>query len=149
MSRKRKQKRKQRPDSKPRSKSKPAQDAAPPVRAELWTHLADVLALLLMLEYSYLYMRPGGSGPLWVYVIGRDLLALSALAFLLFALLYSAIRQPFLRPGRLRSFVILAFVIGAAPFPILYPSSHEGRASKVPFELPVAGGVARVLGRPR
>lgn len=139
MSKKRKNERKQRRQQKKPKADAAALDGAPPVRAELWTHLADAMLLLLMLEYAYLYMRPGGDGALWVFLIGRDILAMSTFTFLGFALLYSALRRPFLRPGRMRSFVILAFVTGAAPFPILYPSSHEDQPSEIAFELPVKG----------
>lgn len=110
-----------------------------PGKPELWVAAAFALVLVLLAGVVYLGLRPGGRGPIWVYGRGRDLLALTALGLLLVGAAQSALRRPFVRRRRIAAFACLLAVVGIAPTPFPYPSSHEGKASSVRFRLPCRG----------
>jgi hypothetical protein len=105
--------------------------------------------VLFALALAYLGLRPGGVGPLVVYMEGRLALALCALAVLAWGAVVSLRRRPLLRPGRARALFALALVIGVANYPFPYPSSHEHLPSAVRFRLPVDGEWVVVWGGER
>lgn len=107
--------------------------------AEAWTRVALAVFVLFAAGVFYLGLRPGGYGPVWVYVAGRSWIALLALAVLVYGVIRSFRRRPFLQPARVRAFFALTVVVGVANYPLPYPSSHEGHPSSVRFELPVEG----------
>lgn len=108
-------------------------------RAALWERLAWVPFAALVGSVLYLGSRPGGTGPIFVYMTGRLLIGL--LSFVLFAwgLVASARRRPFLQGHRLRALALVVLVLLVSNYPLPYPSSREGRPSRVEFELPVEG----------
>jgi len=108
-------------------------------RAALWERLAWVPLVTFAGSMLYLGARPGGTGPIFVYMTGRLLIGL--LCFFLFAwgLLASMRRRPFLQGHRLRALSLIVLVLLASNYPFPYPSSREGRPSRVEFELPVDG----------
>ena len=112
---------------------------SPSTGLELWVHVAHVVFLAFIGGIFYLGARPGGEGPLFVYMEGRLLLGLVALLLLVVGLAISALRRPFKRRGRIRAFLLLVTVVGLVNMPFPYPSSYEKRPSKTCFELPVEG----------
>lgn len=108
-------------------------------RLEVWVHLAHLLFFLFIGGIFYLGARPGGAGPLFVYMEGRLLLGLVALLLLVFALAYSAWKRPFRQRGRIRAFLLLVTVVGLVNMPFPYPSSHEKHPSRTCFQLPFEG----------
>lgn len=108
-------------------------------KPEAWAWGAFLLGPAVVLGWGYLLARPGGTGPIWFYGIGRYLAVVVALFLGFVGLLVAWRRQPFLARRRGLAFATLALVIGAAPFPVPYPSSREFRPSSVPFRLPVKG----------
>ncbi len=108
-------------------------------RAASWERLAWVPLVALIGSLLYLGSRPGGTGPIFVYMTGRLLIGL--LSFVLFAwgVVASARRRPLLQGHRLRAFSLLVLALLASNYPFPYPSSREGRPSGVEFELPVEG----------
>ena len=110
-----------------------------PERLEVWALLAYVVAALFVLLLVYLGLRPGGSGPVFAWGRGRDLLQLVALALFATGAIWSFLHRPLFRPMRRIPFFLLALVIGAGSYPFPYPSSHEGHPSPVRFQLPIEG----------
>jgi hypothetical protein len=108
-------------------------------RGEPWSWVAYALLFGTLAGIGYLAARPGGRGPLWVFVHGRALVELAAVALLIGALAWCALKRPFLQRGRGRAFVCLLLVIGVNSCPVPYPSSREHRPSRVAFRLPVDG----------
>lgn len=120
-----------------------------PARPEAWTRAALVVFALFALALAYLGLRPGGVGPLVIYMEGRLALALLALAILAWGVVVAFRRRPLLQPGRARALFALALVIGVANYPFPYPSSHEHHPSAVQFRLPVEGEWVVVWGGDR
>ncbi|MGK0220437.1 MAG: hypothetical protein ACI9HE_003948, partial [Planctomycetota bacterium] len=110
-----------------------------PGEPEFWAWGAFLLGPAVVLGWGYLLARPGGTGPVWFYGIGRYLAVVVALFLGFVGLVFAWRRQPFLARRRGLAFAILALVIGAAPFPVPYPSSREFRPSSVGFHLPAKG----------
>lgn len=108
-------------------------------KREWWVLASYGLLALTFGCLLYLGARPGGHGPIWVFLHGRFFLGVAGLLLLVIALAVSALRRPFLRPSRLRAFFALALVIGTINYPIPFPSSHERNPSLVDFEWPVEG----------
>ena len=112
---------------------------APPPPFEVWALLSYVIGALFVGLLVYLGLRPGGSGPVFAWGAGRDLLQLGALAMLGTGAIWSFLHRPFFRPGRRLPFLILVLVIGVGAYPFPYPSSHEGHPSSTCFRLPFEG----------
>ncbi|MCB9916101.1 MAG: M23 family metallopeptidase [Planctomycetes bacterium] len=108
-------------------------------RREAWVWLAWTVFFAFVVAVLYLGSRPGGSGPVFVYMEGRVYLALAGLVVLAWGCLHSLRKRPFLQRGRLRAFLALSLVVGVSNFPFPYPSSHEGKPCDVAFHLPVEG----------
>ena len=108
-------------------------------RSEPWSKLAIVLVLVFAALVFYLGMRPGGVGPILAYTYGPPIIALVALVLFVVGALWSATHRPFLGRRRLPAFAALAVLVAVASYPMPYPTSHEGRPSRVRFELPVEG----------
>lgn len=108
-------------------------------RDELWTRLAWLPLFGLVFSLVYLGLRPGGAGPIFVYMTGRLLIGLSALLLFLWGLIVGVMRRPLIRRERVRAFVIVVAVLVASNYPFPYPSSREGKPSVVDFRLPVEG----------
>ena len=106
---------------------------------EVWTLLAYVIGALFAGQLVYLGLRPGGSGPIFAWGAGRDLVNLCALAVLGTGAIWSFLHRPMFRPGRRLPFLILVIVVGVGAYPIPYPSSHEGHPSSICFRLPFEG----------
>lgn len=106
---------------------------------EWWSWLAFSMLGLLLVAFGYLGLRPGGDGPIWVWFYGRFHLSKAALGLLVVGVLWCALRAPFLQRRRGQALVCLVLVVGLAPWPLPYPSSHEGHPSSVAFRLPVDG----------
>jgi hypothetical protein len=106
---------------------------------ELWAGLAYFAAAAYALLFLYLFLRPGGSGPVLAYNVGRSMVELFALVTLAFGLVWCALHRPFYQRRRLAPFACLALVIGAAALPLPYPSSHADEPSQVRFRLPFEG----------
>jgi murein DD-endopeptidase MepM/ murein hydrolase activator NlpD len=111
----------------------------PRERPELWTRLAYLPLLALVLLGGYLAARPGGRGPIAAYLYGPSLVALVAFVLLLVALVVALRRRPVFAPHRRVPFLCLLVAFAAATFPFPYPSSRENRPSAVRFRLPVEG----------
>lgn len=114
----------------------------PPTRRrsiELWAGLAFACAAAYVLLFAYLFMRPGGTAPVFAYNVGRPMIELGALVVFAFALVWCALQRPFYQRRRLAPFVCLALVIGGAALPLAYPSSHANDVSSVRFRLPIEG----------
>lgn len=109
-------------------------------RLEHWSWPAYTVAAAYFVLIGYLYMRPGGRGPILAYTAWRPLLELSAFVVLAFAAVWSGLNRPILQRRRLWPFVSLLAVIGLAQVHFPYPSSHEGRESVVCFRLPFETG---------
>jgi hypothetical protein len=119
-----------------------AADAREPrshARLEAWSVGAWFVGVLFLVLIVYLGLRPGGSGPVLAYNLGRDLVMLLALITLLLGVAWSALHRPFMQRRRFFPFLCLCAVIGVAEYPFPYPSSHEGHASPVCMRLPVEG----------
>jgi hypothetical protein len=116
-----------------------ADDGVDQRRPELWTRLAWLPLLALASSLIYLGVRPGGEGPIFVYMTGRLLIGLSAFVLFLWGLIIGAIRRPLIRRERVRAFVIVVAVLAVSNYPFPYPSSREGKPSQVEFRLPVEG----------
>ena len=84
--------------------------------------------------------RPGIWGVACWY-IGMQLLPLAAAAMLVINLSIALAYRPFWRASRVASFLVLGLVILSAWTFTVYPSSHDGRPSKVAFRLPLDGPV--------
>ena len=108
-------------------------------QSELWTRLAWLPLFALVFSLIYLGLRPGGTGPIFVYMTGRLLIGLSALVLFLWGLIVGVMRRPLIRRVRVRAFVIVVAVLVASNYPFPYPSSREGKPSVVDFRLPVEG----------
>lgn len=108
-------------------------------RPEVWAWIAFLLLFSLIGLFIYLGLRPGGTGPVIAYSIGRDLIGLAAVATGFFGVLWSLLHRPLLRRRRLPAFLALAVVIGTHAYPFPYPSSYEGHPSATCFRLPVEG----------
>ena len=110
-------------------------DGAP----ELWARLAWLPLFALVGALLYLGSRPGGTGPIFVFMGGRLLIGLCSLVLFLWGLGVALRRRPLLQRGRLRAFVIVVLVLVVSNYPFPFPSSREGRPSTVSFRLPVEG----------
>lgn len=110
-----------------------------PGQREPWTRLAWVPLLALFAGAVYLGLRPGGVAPVLVYQVGPTALGLVAVLGLGSAVAYSAMRRPFLRPGRVAAFAGLSFAVVASSVPFSYPTSHALSPSTVRFVLPLEG----------
>ena len=106
---------------------------------ELWTRLAWVPLLALVFSLIYLGVRPGGTGPVFVYMTGRLLIGLCSLLLFMWGLILGVLRRPLIQRGRVRAFVIAVAVLAISNYPFPYPSSREGKPSRVEFRLPVEG----------
>jgi hypothetical protein len=106
---------------------------------ELWAGLAYFAAACYALLLLYLFLRPGGVGPVVAYNVGRPMVELVALVTLAFGLVWCALHRPFYQRRRLVPFACVALVIGAAALPLPYPSSHADEPSQVRFRLPFEG----------
>ncbi len=104
---------------------------------ELWVRAAWVLFALFAASVLVLGARPGGPLPPWIFVQGRLLLGLSALAVLILGLVRCLRRPPLLGRRRLPAMVALVLVLGIANAPFPYPSSRERSPSAVDLRLPV------------
>ena len=113
-----------------------APEAGPP---ELWVRLAWAPLIALIAALIYLGSRPGGTGPIFVYMSGRLLIGLASFVLLVWGLIVGVRRRPLLQGRRLRAYVIVVSVLVASNYPFPYPSSREGRPSRVEFRLPVEG----------
>ena len=113
-----------------------APDTGPP---ELWVRLAWVPLVALVAALIYLGSRPGGTGPIFVYMSGRLLIGLASFVLLVWGLIAGIRRRPLLQRRRLRAYVIVVLVLVVSNYPFPYPSSREGRPSRVEFQLPVEG----------
>ncbi len=108
-------------------------------KTELWTWSAFALGAALAAGWVYLLSRPGGEGPVWFYSEGRYYGVLVALALVAVGVVCALRDRPFLGRSRGAGFAVLLLVVGAAPFPVPYPSSREHRPSSARFRLPVDG----------
>ncbi len=113
----------------------------PPARRsfELWAGLAYFAAGCYALLLLYLFIRPGGVGPVLAYNVGRPLVEILALVTVAFGLVWCALHRPIYQRRRVLPFACLALVIGVASMPLAYPSSHAGKPSRVRFRLPFDG----------
>lgn len=121
------------------TKAAPSPVTATPLRREPWTRLPVLLLVLTVVAYLYLGARPGGRGPIWVFGAGRAWLGATAALALVSAAAWSALRRPFLQPGRGAALGLLALTLGLSQWPLPYPSSRSDRPSSVAFRLPVEG----------
>jgi len=132
------------------SKSAPRRSSSDPLRhmfgsdpsgrgPEWWSWLAFSMLALLLVGFGYLGGRPGGNAPVWVWLYGRFYLMTCALGLLVLGVMWSAMRAPFLQRRRGQALVCLVLVVGLAPWPLPYPSSHERQPSSVAFRLPIDG----------
>lgn len=132
------------------SKTAPRRNSSDPLRnmfgsdpsgrgPEWWSWLAFSMLALLLVAFGYLGGRPGGNGPIWVWLYGRFYLMTCAVGLLVLGVMWCAMRAPFLQRRRGQALVCLVLVVGLAPWPLPYPSSHEHRPSSVVFRLPVQG----------
>ena len=108
-------------------------------RGALWERLAWLPLIALVAALLYLGARPGGSGPIFVYMTGRLLIGLLSLVLFVWGLAVSMLQRPFIQGRRLRAFTMIVLSLFASNYPLPYPSSREGRPSRVEFELPVDG----------
>ena len=108
-------------------------------RPELWTRLAWLPLIAFLAALIYLGSRPGGSGPIFVFSKAPFLIGLVSLVLFVWGLIVGMRRRPFLQRRRLRAFFIVVSVLVFSSYPFPYPSSREGRPSRVEFELPVEG----------
>ncbi len=108
-------------------------------KRELWIYLAWIILAVFCGMLFYLGSRPGGVGPVLVYMQGRIYIALVGLLVLAFGCVRSTLKRPFLQRGRVRAMIGLVLVVGMSNYPFPYPSSYEGRTSSVKFRLPVEG----------
>jgi len=109
------------------------------VRTELWVRLAWAPLIAIAAAFLYLGSRPGGTGPLFVYKPGLTLIGLASLLLFVWGLVVSFRRRPLIQGRRLRAFSVVVFSLLASSYPLPYPSSREGRPSRVEFKLPVEG----------
>lgn len=105
--------------------------------SEAWARLAWVVFALFVAMVLVLGARPGGPLPPWIFVQGRLLVGLAALAVLILGLARSLRRPPLLGRRRLPALVALVLVLGIANAPFPYPSSRERSPSAVDLRLPV------------
>jgi len=113
-----------------------AADTGPP---ELWARLAWVPLVAFVAAMIYLGSRPGGTGPIFVYMKGRLLIGLASFVLFVWGLIAGIRRRPLLQRRRMRAFVIVVLVLVVSNYPFPYPSSRENRPSRVEFRLPVEG----------
>jgi hypothetical protein len=86
------------------------------------------------------YCRLGGAS-LGLWDLSTGLFAPVAGFLLVFSIAWSLWKRPFFRPIRMLSFVGLAAVYFTPNILRTYPSSHDGKPSKVRFRLPLDGPV--------
>lgn len=108
-------------------------------RTELWVKLAYALLASSAILLLCLGSRPAGVWPVKAWLFGPMVLAIGAIAVLLFALIWSATHRPFLTRSRMFGLGSLAIVIGGVNLPFPFPAQREGHASVVRFRLPVRG----------
>jgi len=106
---------------------------------ELWARLAWAPLFALIAALIYLGCRPGGTGPIFVYMTGRLLIGLTSFVLFIWGLIVGIRRRPLLQRRRMRAFVVVVSVLVVSNFPFPYPSSREDRPSRVEFRLPVEG----------
>lgn len=108
-------------------------------RPEPWAWAAFGLGAAVAAGWAYLLSRPGGPGPVWFYGEGRFYAVLVALVLAAIGVVCGLRARPFLGRSRGIAFAVLLLVVGAAPFPVPYPSSREFQPSTSLFRLPVEG----------
>lgn len=107
-------------------------------RLEVWALLAHAVFVMFLAGLFYLGSKPGGAGPIFVFMQGRIYLGLFALLLVGVGGVTSLLRRPVLQRGRLRSFILVVVVFGIVNLQFPYPTPHEGHPSATCFELPVA-----------
>lgn len=105
---------------------------------EGWAIAAYALLALGILLALYLAARPGGRGPIAVYNYGPLGISLAVLAVGVWAAIHGLRHRPFLARQRIGPLASLAVTIGAASFPLPYPSSHAGSVP-LAIEVPARG----------
>lgn len=105
---------------------------------EVWAILAHAVFATFLAGLFYLASKPGGAGPIFVFMQGRLYLGLIALLLVGIGGFTSLLRRPVLQRGRLRSFIFVVVVFGIVNLQFPYPTPHEGHPSATCFELPVA-----------
>jgi murein DD-endopeptidase MepM/ murein hydrolase activator NlpD len=111
---------------------------APFAPFERWTIVAYALLALGIALALYLAARPGGRGPIALYRHGPLALSAAVLAVGAWAAVHGLRHRPFLARRRVAPLAALAVTIGAASFPLPYPSSFAGR-TPLAIELPARG----------
>ncbi len=107
-------------------------------RLEVWGIFAHGVLVAFLAGLLYLGVKPGGPGPVFVYLEGRLALGLLALFVIAAGLITSLLRRPFLQRGRLRSFLFVVVVFGLVNMQFPYPTPHAGHPSSTRFRLPVS-----------
>lgn len=102
---------------------------------ELWAKLGFSVCGLAACMTLYLALRPGGERPVQIYGLWFVPGLLAAL-LLAISLVWGATHLPLLQRGRLKGWIALSACLWWSVFPFPYPSSHEGHASPVTFQLP-------------
>lgn len=105
-----------------------------------WVYVAAALAVLLLLGALVIWARPGLLGVVLWYLLPW-LVSWLALLTLAVGVVWSAIRRPFWRRSRAAGFAVLAALACSGLAFQTYPSSHDGRPSRVRFRLPMDGPI--------
>ncbi|MEM7309056.1 MAG: M23 family metallopeptidase [Planctomycetota bacterium] len=106
---------------------------------EPWAWFAFLIAAATAVLFLYLGLRPGGTGPIDAYTVGRLVLFLLGAVTLLVGIGWSLFRRPVLQRARLGAFLSLGASVWFCAYPLAYPSSFEGHPSAVAFRLPFEG----------
>jgi hypothetical protein len=118
----------------------PAPNGQPRQRRDPWPYVAFALALVGVVLRLVPELRPGVLGVVCWY-FGMELVPLAAWALLAVAVVWSLVRRPFWTRGRAAGFLLLIGLAFSGLSYRTYPSSHDGKPSKVPFRLPLDGPV--------
>ncbi len=120
--------------------------AKPAAKHDWWLYAVLALALLQVALFLVLRTRPGKLGVV-LWSVGPAGLGFLAVALLIIAVAWSAVRRPFWTSRRGIGYVALAFILTvSAKAYRVYPSSHDDAPSQVEFRLPLDGPVTVAWG---
>jgi murein DD-endopeptidase MepM/ murein hydrolase activator NlpD len=124
-----------------------SENERPKRRRDVWLYLVLALALIQAALRLIPELRPGLFGVVcWDF--GSELVPVAAGALLVVALIVSLLRRPFWGRWRVGGFLALVGLVFSGATFRTYPSSHDGRPSRVAFRLPLDGPITVVWGGP-
>lgn len=106
---------------------------------EPWAFVPFAVLGVALVLYVFLGLRNGGRWPVLAYRYGTLSIGAAGALCLAGGLFWSALRRPVLQRKRIVPLLVSGGLLWLGSYPLPYPSSHTGRPSSVPFQLPFAG----------